>query len=410
MFKTNRGIEVFFYDWIRFGLINIIFVAIWGTMMRYNMLHELPFFQQQNLLHAHSHFAFGGWISHFIYVGLSYIILKNTNSAKIKIYNRIIIANLISAYGMLIAFSIQGYKAVSITFSTMSIVVAVIFALYYIRDSKFLPNDFAAKPWTLASIFFNAFSIFGPFSLALLMAKKITTPTYNLSSIYYYLHFQYNGWFFFASMAMFIALLSNRIKNLNRDCWILAACTVITYLLSVLILKVKLPLWAYLLTVLAAWAQLIIWFGILIKIIKYWKNYKIKLEKGILILGAIVLVSTSLKFILQALSVFPILNDLAYQYRPFVIAYLHLVLIGIFSLFIYAYSLKQSIISYSFENKFYISLFVIGFLINEFSLVLEGVGWANKINVFYLNEFLLLASLLLLYSGWKIYLLSRAKQ
>ncbi|MCC6448535.1 MAG: hypothetical protein IT215_07605, partial [Chitinophagaceae bacterium] len=225
MVLTSKSeIEKYIKYWIQFGFINIAFVAFWGTMMRYNMLHELPFFQQQNLLHAHSHFAFGGWVSHFLYVELSGLILKYIEYDKIKIYNRIIVANLISAYGMLIAFSLQGYKAVSITFSTMSIVVAVIFAIVYAKDSKKFPPQYAPKPWILSSVFFNAFSIFGPFSLAILMAKKISTPVYNLSSIYYYLHFQYNGWFFFACIALVIALLNLKIKNLTLYCWILAVC------------------------------------------------------------------------------------------------------------------------------------------------------------------------------------------
>lgn len=49
--------------WVRLSLINLLLVALMGILMRYKIGFEFPLFNQKNIQHAHSHFAFTGWIS-----------------------------------------------------------------------------------------------------------------------------------------------------------------------------------------------------------------------------------------------------------------------------------------------------------------------------------------------------------
>mgnify|MGYP001796781573 CR=1 FL=1 len=49
--------------WIKIVLINLLFVAAIGVVLRYKILFALPFVDQKHLLHVHSHFAFAGWIT-----------------------------------------------------------------------------------------------------------------------------------------------------------------------------------------------------------------------------------------------------------------------------------------------------------------------------------------------------------
>lgn len=44
--------------WLRFSVINLLIVALLGTLMRYKIGFEFPFFNQKNIQHSHSHFAF----------------------------------------------------------------------------------------------------------------------------------------------------------------------------------------------------------------------------------------------------------------------------------------------------------------------------------------------------------------
>ena len=49
--------------WLQFSLFNLMLVALLGVTLRYKIAFSLPFIDQQNLLHGHSHFAFAGWVT-----------------------------------------------------------------------------------------------------------------------------------------------------------------------------------------------------------------------------------------------------------------------------------------------------------------------------------------------------------
>ena len=158
-------------------------------MLRFIVIYPISFITYKNLLHAHSHFAFAGWVSHILYSGLTILIATYIDEQKLKKYKILIVVNLISAYGMLVAFSAQGYKAISITFSTLSIFVSYFYALFFILDSKQIPKGTIFKPWAIVGLLINALSSIGPFFLAYLMATKNMNRDLTNSSIYFYLHF-----------------------------------------------------------------------------------------------------------------------------------------------------------------------------------------------------------------------------
>lgn len=49
--------------WYRVALFNLVVLAFLGIVLRYKIIFNLSFVEQKNVLHAHSHFAFNGWIS-----------------------------------------------------------------------------------------------------------------------------------------------------------------------------------------------------------------------------------------------------------------------------------------------------------------------------------------------------------
>ena len=123
--------------WLKFSLVNLLIVALIGLLMRYKIGFEFPFLDQKHLQHSHSHFAFSGWISHTLMVLMICFLEKKgiwqeALSRSYKKYPLILIANLVSAYGMLVFFIIEGYGFFSILFSTLSIVVSCVFAFYFI--------------------------------------------------------------------------------------------------------------------------------------------------------------------------------------------------------------------------------------------------------------------------------------
>mgnify|MGYP000945526006 CR=1 FL=1 len=123
--------------WLKFSLVNLLIVALIGLLMRYKIGFYFPFLDQKHLQHSHSHFAFSGWISHTLMVLMvAFLGKKGLRKKELEngfgVYNKILIANLICAYGMLVFFIIQGYGAFSILFSTGSIIVSCFFGYYFL--------------------------------------------------------------------------------------------------------------------------------------------------------------------------------------------------------------------------------------------------------------------------------------
>ena len=112
---------------LKISLFNLLLVASIGVVLRYKILYSLPFVDQKQLLHGHSHFAFAGWIAHTLMVLFVAYLSRYRQRDEFKKYKYVLIINLISAYGMLLSFPVQGYGLVSISFSTLSV-----FTFYFI--------------------------------------------------------------------------------------------------------------------------------------------------------------------------------------------------------------------------------------------------------------------------------------
>lgn len=181
------------FRWLKISLINLLIVACLGVTLRYKILFSLPFVDQKHLLHGHSHFAFAGWITQALMALLVSYLAKQPALFELKKYNRLLYANLFSAYGMLIAFPIEGYGLFSIIFSTASIFVSYAFAFIYWRDLNRLKNRSATHSWFKAAVLFNAVASLGAFALTIMMVNKVIHQNWYLAAEYFYLHFQYNG-------------------------------------------------------------------------------------------------------------------------------------------------------------------------------------------------------------------------
>ena len=396
--------------WLKFSLINLLIVALLGLLMRYKIGFEFPFLDQKHLQHSHSHFAFSGWISHTLLVLMilyleKKIVLrqaqddknkKKTQNQILKKYNSILIGNLICAYGMLVSFIIQGYGIISIVFSTSSIAITFGFTYFFYQDLKLISKDDLSKNWFKAALFFNVISSLGTFALAYMMMTKNIHQNEYLASIYYYLHFQYNGWFFFACMGLLVSFLqlksSENIFYTKSFWWFFWSC-IPAYFLSTLWLE--LPIWLYLLTVIAAIIQVVVWFKFLILILKnkinFYKNLPFFLRYILLFVGF----ALSVKFLLQLGSTIPSLSKLAFGFRPIVIAYLHLVLLAIITLFLLFYIYANDLIHSNKSIKKGVILFSIGVFLNEIILAIQGIASFSYTMIPWINELLLLAAIVL---------------
>lgn len=391
--------------WAAICLFNLMIVACLGLLMRLNILFTLPWLNQVFTLHAHSHFAFSGWISQAMMLCIALAVtgrsFKETLPGK---YNRLLAFNLFCSYGMLVSFLAQGYAAVSICFSTLSILVSFVFCAFCRKDVTAIQRRQVWWKYMQLAMVLNMVSALGTFSLAYTMVNQPENIELRLSSVYFYLHFQYNGWFFFAVMGLFHYWLAARNIALPASHTIsrlLAVCIVPTYLLSINWLPF--PQYLHAFAILFATVQLCAW-GIFVT--SLWRSRRTiaaELAPISRLVSSAVLLAASIKFALQTASSVPSVARLAFGLRPVVIAYLHLVLLGMITLFLIGWFYQHSALGRETYNSKGVSIFLSGVIANEFFLMIQGLSALSGIYVGLMPEALAVAGLLLVFGSLQIF-------
>jgi len=376
--------------WLQIAFLNLTIVAAIGVILRYKIAFSFPFVDQKHLLHGHSHFAFSGWVSQ----ALMALVISRLSSARqtdlFKRYNWILWGNLICAYGMLVSFPLQGYGLFSITFSTCSLLISYCFAAYLWSDIKRCEHKKVCFSWFNAGALFNALSSLGAFALAYMMATKNLHQNWYLAAVYFFLHFQYNGWFMFAILGLLFeriedaAVLPATLRSIFR--LFVFAC-VPAYFLSAL--WMPMPRIVYIVVVLSAVTQLVGWILTISIIRSKQKIFKQQLHSAPYLIIGLSLVALTIKLLLQLGSTIPSLSTLTFGFRPIVIGYLHLVLLGVISLFILGYSMSIGILAESSRSKTGITIFISGIILNEIALMIQGAMAIGYVAVPYINETLL---------------------
>lgn len=387
--------------WLRICLFNLFLVAVLGTLLRYKIAFSLPMLDQKFLLHSHSHFAFSGWVTQALMVLMVYYLATKIDTGIFAKYTPVLYTNLLISYGMMISFIFQGYGAFSITFSTLSIFVFLWFALICWKDLNRISAKGSAANiahlWFKASLVFGLISSLGVMSLAYVMVNKISDQNWYLGSVYFFLHFQYNGWFLFAGFGLYSEKLEQRgaeIKSLSRAFLLFALACAPAYLLSVLWLSF--PPVVFVLLILVVVAQLYGWILILRAA---WQTRDFLGAKvtsfgyRVLLLAA---VAFSIKLILQTASVHPELSQLSYGFRPIIIGYLHLVLLGVTSIFILGYILSLHLIRISRTLKAGVVVFLAGVILNELLLMWQGIKALDYTGVPDIQIYLFAAAIVLM--------------
>jgi len=386
------------YRWLKIALINFCVVALVGVTMRYKNIYPLAVLDQKSLMHGHSHFAFVGWVAMALMTIMVIVLKVNKVSANYKKYNYLLLSELINAYAMLISFIIEGYGVWSIIFSTVTILLSYIFIYYYLRDLRLLKALPLTKIWLKAAMALWAVSSLGAFGLAYLMMTHNKIQDLYFMSIYLFLHFQYNGWFLFACFGLFMAGVEKQLhpKSLfycKRLLLMMSITVAPTYFLSILWLH--LPRFIIYLADTAGIIQLLVLVYFIPLVYRIGKDLCIIPGRTTKQLWQLSCFAFILKIVLQVFSTVPYLNSFAFSVRPIVIGYLHLCFVGIISLFllgiILPYIVKEN--ERLQAARFGLLLFLIGFLVQELLLLLQGVEVMQGNIVRYAGQILLYAAL-----------------
>lgn len=366
---------------LKAALLNLFLVSAAGVVMRYKIEFPLPGVNMKYLLHGHSHFAFAGWVSLAL---MAAIFEKMAASGSVRIrwgIKPVLWAQLITAFGMFISFPLQGYGAVSITFSTLSILNSWLFVYMVWPAGARVDSSKSAVMALKTALLLNVLSAAGTFYLVSLMISGAHNQTLYFGAVYTFLHFQYNGWFLFGVMSLFLLHAPSVTgKNIQTGVFLQAAAAVPAVFLSMLWMKLSWPLYAA--AVLSALIQLagLFYFG---AGLRNWKTgaSSLRRSKTALLLWVLSFCALAIRTLLQFLSVFPALGKFAFAYRPVVIGFLHLMLLGCITLFLLGFLAQRGLLN--FENRVHktgIYLFLTGFLFTETVLMGQGLlymGWAT---------------------------------
>jgi hypothetical protein len=388
-----------FRKWAWLSLLNFCILAAVGVVLRYKILFPLPWVNQKNLLHGHSHFAFSGWVGMALFTAVVWVMQRHHKTLSLRPYRRLFWLGQVASFGMLFTFPFMGYKWPSIAFSTLSVVFSYLFAIRAWKDMGEASMPYPVVQWFRSGLVMMVLSTFGTFFLAWLMMQKGYSQEWYIGSVYFFLHFQYNGWFLFAILGCFYYFLS-RIPY-QAGCHartqvyrLLLIAVVPAYFLSAL--WMRLPAWMYWAAVVAGLLQLCALYYFSKVIFRCVRSTRAEVSNTVKWLWGFALLAFVLKILMQALSVIPSVTHFAFGFRPIVIGYLHMVLLGLVSFFLVGFFLQQGLVRQDTRLARAGAWLLIGSVVaNEVLLMVQGLFsiWYQAVR--YANHLLFAVAILI---------------
>ncbi|WP_369012753.1 hypothetical protein [Flavobacterium anhuiense] len=356
--------------WILCCFFNFLIACVFGLLMRFMYLFPLDFVNYSFLLHAHSHVAMLGWVYLIVYVLVVHFFIPKEKSQK-PIYNRLFWLTEFSVIGMMIAFPIQGYALFSIIFSTMHILLSYVFCRLVWKDCT--KDKSPSQRFLLVSILFMILSTFGVWCLGPAVSTLGKQSAFYQIAIQFFLHFQFNGWFILAILALFFKQFQNKIDEVKfkKFYFLIIVSTLLT---------VTFPMRWFIENDILSYINIL---GVLIqlgafiyfyKMLKSQMNYfKSTLDKIAKMVYSLALCSLFLKVGIQLLTIFPNLAEVSHQIRNFVIGFIHLTTLGIITGFLFGILLQNKMLSANSEIlKAGMKCFILGYISTEVLLFLQG--------------------------------------
>lgn len=350
---------------------NFFIASLMGLLLRWMYVAPIEGVNFQFLMHGHSHVAMLGWVYLMLYSFIFYFFIPRESQQK-PVYNRLFWITEIAVIGMMIDFPAQGYAFASILFSTAHIFCSYYFCYLVWKDAQ--PTSFPEKRMLRTALFFMAFSTLGVWCLGPAVGMMGKESAFYQIAIQFFLHFQFNGWFLFAVLALFFKQLNIKIKEKQFQLFykLFITSTFLTLALPVS-WSLTNPIY-YWINAFGVMLQLI---ALVIFVQMIWLSFLPffnTLNTTTKIVYRFALFSLVLKVIIQLVVLVPELAQVSHEIRNFVIGYIHMTMLGIISGFLFGFALQNEFLN---TNKrlvhWGISSFLIGFVTTEILLFLQGL-------------------------------------
>lgn len=334
---SNRAnpISNSYRTWFFLAMADLLAAAVIGLVLRAMYIVEIPFVRFRPWLHAHSHTALLGWL----FLGIVVVLLHDGGQGRIdRLKGWLLIGLQLVVLGMLLSFPVQGYGTWSITFSSIHLILSYLLLAALWRQSRAWPPR-GSRLLTRWSIRLFILSTLGVWAIAPIIATGSQGHEIYYWSIQFFLHFQFNGWFWFAAMALGIRWAERNgihfeMDRLTLSLWLISA--VLTYALAIawsephplvfgtVSIGVSLQVWA-------AYRTLIGLRGVGAKAHDRFPSWS-------RILIGIALVSMALKVVVQAAVAIPSVAVMALTIRHYVMGFIHMNTLGTMTMLLLAYA------------------------------------------------------------------------
>ncbi|NKI27045.1 hypothetical protein HCG49_10770 [Arenibacter sp. 6A1] len=364
---------------LKIALTYFLLAALLGVLLRSFVVVPFPV-NYRFIVHTHSHIALLGWVYVAFTSVLYHFFLKE--QGRHKQYRFIFWFTQCTLLGMLASFPWQGYAVFSIIFSTLFLFASYWFTYFFIRSIPIAFKRTYSYRCIHIALWFLVLSSAGPWALGGIMTILGPESIWYRLAIYFYLHFQYNGWMLFALLGLLFYMLeqvqiSIPLQRFRLFFWSMSIGTILSSFLSTLWTSPSVSF--YVLGGIGASLQLI-GFGTLLSI---WYKNKPRLhgvlsefQRGIMVVLTLLL---GVKLSLQWLTAIPYFANLAVSIIDFTIGYLHWTFLGVITVgilfFIHFFRLID------ITRRGYI-LYLLGFIATELLIFYKGLVIWQKWSLF----------------------------
>jgi len=205
LYKNNRTL-------ILYTLFLFILSAIYGLVLRFNFAFPSNIISYKNMLQGHSHVAFLGW-GYLVVIGLILKVFLHKSKRDSKVY-KITLGIIIATISlMLFSFILSGYKAFSIVLLSIFGLTSYVLSFKLLKD---LIGKTIADKLVKYGIYYYLISSLATWFLAYVIVSQGKTELYY-NTVYFYLHFLYNGFFVFALLGLMFKAFENKKISISEN-------------------------------------------------------------------------------------------------------------------------------------------------------------------------------------------------
>ena len=385
--------------WFLISIGNFFIAALTGIIMRYAFVDENTVIPFRNILQAHSHLAMLGWV--FLASFCLLFVSANKNNSLQNSQITALSTAQFAVIGMFVSFIVNGYNYLSIIFLSLHMIASIWLATDFIRlEKKTGERGTYRRLWIGSALFFLILSFLSPLGLGIISAAGAKGTALYFAAIQFFLHFQFNGWLLFVLLGLVWDILERNdihlhTKQMKWGFRLLFLSCFLTFALAVA-WSTPLPI-IFITNGFGVVIQLAA--AVLIMLAFFHVHQQVKEKLGITFHRILWIVMSFflIKIIVQTAVVIPDIAVVAYTIRNYILAFIHLLLLGVISFGLIGIAYHYNLIQ--LQNKLSnisILLFIIGFIITELFLFLQGtMQWAGLGFMNYFHEIMFVGSVML---------------